>query len=429
MDKTQIFIEKAKKIHGNKYDYSLVKYEKNTIKVPILCIIHGQFFQTPNRHLLGQKCTQCVVHKLKYDTITFIEKAKQVHNNKYNYSQTIFEGTDKKIIVICNIHGQFLQKAGDHLYGKRCKSCTYDIREANAKETKSKFKYNTESFIAKAKEIHRGKYIYDKVIYEDYNKPVIIICPDHGEFEQQVKVHLHGKSGCFKCGCESRGPKTSLKTRHDLPTFIKKARDVHGEKYNYDKVIYINSHTSVIIICPNHGEFKNLPIKHTTGTGCQKCQACPSCLLWKTNGRLCVYCKPKDINPLYQKTKEMEVVRFLRNSLPDTPFIHNKSVTTAFTGSHLFPDILFDCAWYNLIVEIDENQHRGASYECDKQRMYDIIAKTGLPCVFIRYNPDNKCSDKNILLNKVNEYLNLTEQIWDDYGFKAEYLFYTKIIP
>lgn len=89
-------------------------------------------------------------------------------------------------------------------------------------------------------------------------------------------------------------------------------------------------------------------------------------------------------------------------------------------------DIKFDCNHYYLIIEVDEYKHRGANYKCDKQRMYDIIAKLGLPCIFIRYNPDDKKSDKNILLDKVKKYLDIkeTEQIWDDYGYYVEYLFY-----
>lgn len=82
--------------------------------------------------------------------------------------------------------------------------------------------------------------------------------------------------------------------------------------------------------------------------------------------------------------------------------------------------------WRLIINKIDEFQHRGANYQCDKQRMYDIIAKLGLPCVFIRYNPDNKNSDKNILLAIIKKYLNLKEdeKDWDEFGLKVHYLFY-----
>lgn len=157
---------------------------------------------------------------------------------------------------------------------------------------------------------------------------------------------------------------------------------------------------------------------------CRKCDYCPSCQLWLTNGYLCEYCKPKSHNKLYKKTKEMAVVKFLKDNL-EYDFIHNKSVSSDCTGTHLFPDILFDCDFYHLIVEIDEHKHRGSNYSCDEKRMYDIIAKLGTPCIFIRYNPDNKNSDENVLLDKINFYLNIEDiKDWDNYGFKCEYLFY-----
>lgn len=122
----------------------------------------------------------------------------------------------------------------------------------------------------------------------------------------------------------------------------------------------------------------------------------------------------------------MAVVNFLKQNLPDNNFIHNKSIGTECTNNHLFPDILFKCGHYNLIVEVDEFKHRGSAYACDEKRMYDIIANTGFPCIFIRYNPDNKLSDKNVLLQLVTKYLNLDidETIWNDVGFKVDYLFY-----
>ena len=98
----------------------------------------------------------------------------------------------------------------------------------------------------------------------------------------------------------------------------------------------------------------------------------------------------------------------------------------------MYPDIIFDGVWFHLIVEIDEHQHRGADYKCDERRMYDIIAKLGMPCVFIRYNPDNKKSNSKYLLERVNYYFELKKDleskpiVFDDYGFKVEYLFYEK---
>ena len=155
---------------------------------------------------------------------------------------------------------------------------------------------------------------------------------------------------------------------------------------------------------------------------CPTCNLCPKCQLWCTMGKLCSYCKPK--SKYREKTKEMEVVKFLKDNLQDYDFIHNKSVGADCTGGHLFPDIRFDCIHYFIIVEVDEFKHRGASYKCDQQRMYDIISKLGLPCIFIRYNPDNKKSNKQTLLKTIKKYINTEDKVWDDYGFKVDYLFY-----
>ena len=116
----------------------------------------------------------------------------------------------------------------------------------------------------------------------------------------------------------------------------------------------------------------------------------------------------------------------LNKKIPDHVLIHNRSVGNDCTNGHLFPDIRFDCGCYNLIIEVDEHKHRGANYKCDKQRMYDIIAKLGQPCVFIRYNPDNKKSDLDMLLKITKKYLNLdiNTKPWNNYGYLVKYLFY-----
>lgn len=127
----------------------------------------------------------------------------------------------------------------------------------------------------------------------------------------------------------------------------------------------------------------------------------------------------------YQKTKEMKVVKYLNDKIPNHSFIHNKSVSKECTGTHLFPDIRYDCTSYQLIIEVDEHKHRGADYACDERRMYDIIAKLGQPCAFIRYNPDSKKSNLPALLELTNKYLDAYENIiWDEYGFSVDYLFY-----
>jgi Probable Zinc-ribbon domain len=202
--------------------------------------------------------------------------------------------------------------------------------------------------------------------------------------------------------------------------------------WDYDKNtknprgVFKSSHTKYHFICDQgHRSKKSLDkvSDETTKQWCELCNKCPSCGLWRTYGKLCCYCKPKNHNALYVKTKEYQVVKFLRDALPDVDFIHNKSVGRDCTNGHLFPDIRYDCVIesneliipYHLIVEVDEYQHRGASYSCDQQRMHDMVAKLGAPCIFIRYNPDSTLDDTLAVLSKrVKKYLHLKKPVWDD---------------
>ena len=131
---------------------------------------------------------------------------------------------------------------------------------------------------------------------------------------------------------------------------------------------------------------------------------------------------------MYAKSKEMRVVNFLKENLPDEEFIHNRSVGSDCTGGHLFPDIRFDRLFFQLIIEVDENKHRGTSYKCEEKRMYNIVAKLGQPCVFIRYNPDSKESSLDTLLQSVRNYLELSDgekiKPWNNMGLRVDYLFY-----
>jgi len=121
------FIDKARKVHGNKYDYSKVEYINNKTKVCIICREHGEFWQTPNEHLQGRGCYECSVKKNSdkkfLTTEEFIEKAKLVHGDKYDYSKVDYKGSHENVIIICPKHGKFEQEACSHLQGKGCHVC------------------------------------------------------------------------------------------------------------------------------------------------------------------------------------------------------------------------------------------------------------------------------------------------------------------
>lgn len=192
---TKEFIIKAKKIHGNKYDYSKVDYKTAKTKVQIGCYKHGWFWQTPNNHLNGQNCPECVKEiQTQSQTLSieeFIRKAIKVHGNKYDYSKVNYINSKTKVCIICPKHGEFEQIANNHIRGAECPKCALE------KIIKAKTK-TSEQFINEANKTHNNKYNYDKTDYKGCFEKVIIICPIHGEFVQRAYSHLSGQ-GCPKC--------------------------------------------------------------------------------------------------------------------------------------------------------------------------------------------------------------------------------------
>lgn len=125
------FITKAKLKHGDTYDYSRVNYANNITAVIIICSTHGDFLQKPMDHLSGCGCPICgriqATLAVRSNANEFIEKSNLVHNNKYNYSKVVYVDNATKVIIICNMHGEFLQTPNSHLFGHECKSC-WNIR-------------------------------------------------------------------------------------------------------------------------------------------------------------------------------------------------------------------------------------------------------------------------------------------------------------
>ena len=120
--KSEDFIKKARAVHGDKYDYSKVEYVNNRTKVCIICPIHGEFWQTPICHLKGNICPKCSKNK-KPTTEEFIQKAKEVYGEKYDYSKVEYINNSTKVCIICPEHGEFLQSSTKHFMGQGCPKC------------------------------------------------------------------------------------------------------------------------------------------------------------------------------------------------------------------------------------------------------------------------------------------------------------------
>ena len=255
---TEEFIKKAKDIHINKYDYSKVEYKNAKEKVCIICPEHGEFYQTPNSHLNGNGCSECGKEKSiegrLYTTIVFVKKAKEVHGDKYDYSKVDYKNNYTKVCIICPTHEEFYQTPNVHLQGSGCPKCC------------GTFKLTTKKFIEKAIVVHGEKYDYSKIDYKNTKEKVCIICPEHGDFYQVAVSHLVG-CGCPRCAIKF----VSDSNRGTTCEFIEKARKVHGDLYEYSKVLYKNNTTPVKIFCKIHGYFSQIPSNHLQGSGCPKC--------------------------------------------------------------------------------------------------------------------------------------------------------------
>jgi len=192
---TEIFIQKSKEKHGEKYNYSLVDYKTADNKVIIICPKHGIFEQLAYSHYSGVGCKKCSDEKkgfsLRKNTEDFIIQANIIHNNKYNYLPSKYIRAHNKLKIVCPKHGEFEQSPDNHLHGKGCKKCQIE-------NTKKNLTLTNENFIQRASLIHDNYFNYDLCMYEHNNKKVKITCPKHGMFEQTPDNHLHGK-GCKKC--------------------------------------------------------------------------------------------------------------------------------------------------------------------------------------------------------------------------------------
>jgi len=190
-EKTKYFIGKAKKTHGNKYDYSLVEYKSSREKVKIICKNHGEFEQQANSHLQGKKCMQCSIEerslKRKNTKKEFINKAIEIHGKIFDYSKVDYVNNKTKIKIICKNHGEFEQRPDCHLFLKHgCPKCG------------GTSKVSLEEFKKRANDRHDGFFNYSAVTFNNITDKVEINCPKHGPFIQGVKAHLDGNA-CPNC--------------------------------------------------------------------------------------------------------------------------------------------------------------------------------------------------------------------------------------
>ena len=201
-DLTQVFIQKAINVHGETYSYENVKYVNCETKVSITCSQHGDFETTPTQHISRKtNCPKCGIHKSSttrmYSIEQFVDLARKKHGSLYDYSAASYNGYNCQLTIICHQHGSFQQTPQDHLRSSGCPSCGKTVA------------YTTETFVARAKEIHGDRYDYSRVEYTSAHNTIQIICRKHGVFEQVAFNHLQGNN-CRLCWQESNCSKAQI---------------------------------------------------------------------------------------------------------------------------------------------------------------------------------------------------------------------------
>lgn len=247
------FIKMAKQIHGDKFDYSVTHYTTRRNPVKVRCKTCGEIFTVRAGHLLdGQGCPVCWRNRMT--TEKFVEKAKRLFGDKCDYSNTVYVNMRTPIQFVCPKHGVITQMPNQHLHGEGCPICSVES------------KITTEQFIEKARLVHGDRFDYSLTEYVSRAQNVKIICKKHGVFEQLPSNHLDG-SICPECARIERGERSRI----SQDEFIRRAKEEHGDRYDYSETVYISMERPITYRCPKHGYVTQTASNHLNGNGCPVC--------------------------------------------------------------------------------------------------------------------------------------------------------------
>ncbi len=246
------FIRRAKFHYGEKYTYDHSVYRGYDEKITVTCVVHGNFEIITGNFLRGN--TGCKLCGKFVDKTKFIMLSRKKHGTKYIYDKVQYTNTYTKVEIVCPKHGSFYQTPYLHYHrGDGCVRCSHD-----------KNKYKIDDFVLKARKIHGNRYDYSAVDFDESTEYINIRCPEHGWYKQRPGSHLYGNK-CTDCARND--------SKLGKEEFVKKARIIHGDRYIYDKVIYVNNKTKVKITCVKHGDFLTKPNCHLSNkAGCPKCR-------------------------------------------------------------------------------------------------------------------------------------------------------------
>jgi len=269
------FVEKAIKVHGDKYTYNNTIYVNAHSHLMVTCKEHGDFKVTPSNHLWNKRgCPLCSGRKSsvgyknftkRIDQEEFLRRAKEAHKKSdYDFSESKYNTQYEYVTVLCKDHGCFDIKPYNLWNGVGCAKCAIEINN-------NKRKRNWENLKDELNLLHQDKYDYSNTIFTGMDKHFFVDCLLHGKFKILPANHLYLKGGCPKCKLINMGKRASLNNTYSNKALIEKFKEIHGDLYDYSKVLHTHINNSVKIICKKHGEFNQIPRNHLQAKGCPKC--------------------------------------------------------------------------------------------------------------------------------------------------------------
>ena len=256
------FIEKTKQVHGDKYDYSKVVYINNKTKVCIICKEHGEFWQTPTNHLHGQGCPKCGRKKANQSNTLTLDEFIEKAKLKHG------DKYDYSLVNYIN-HKTPIQI--------KCNKCNNIFEQSPSNHLSGcgcsfcnppHKRLTHDEFVTRLSTTHPNLEVLSE--YQSKDKKIIVRCKIHDYTYETTPHRLSSGANCLMCYNERRG-KNLL---NDINIIKKKILDIHGNKYKYPYFDdeYKNMKSKITIICPKHGEFYQTCYHHI-----HRKQGCPSC--------------------------------------------------------------------------------------------------------------------------------------------------------
>jgi hypothetical protein len=262
------FAQRARQVHGKRYDYTQAVYQTTDSPVVIICKeCNMSFKQTPHSHLRGYGCFSCgrkkgAKKKVAGAAQEFVSRARKVHGDRYGYEKVCYRLATSPVQIVCRrCDAVFCQTPDAHLAGCGCKTCSL------AEASKRKVENAAKQFEFKARKVHGCKYGYEHVTYINAKTPVEIFCRScESRFHQTPTGHLAGY-GCNRCGRKRTTEKQSKTTTE----FIEQAKEVAPE-FDYSSVVYVRALKKVVLRCNRClNEFKRVAAQHLYKPTCPHC--------------------------------------------------------------------------------------------------------------------------------------------------------------